>query len=124
MSWQQCFEESLECYTRAAELYGEVEHLSPAGILRLGRVRASMGLVHERMSSQVISMLFWHKNYDEATGELIGKTCSRTTPHAHRFLAVCERFEIMFYLCFQLALFPLLSLAKCSFLNSQFWPKN
>jgi len=48
---QQRFEESLECYARAAELYGEVEHLAPAGILRLARVRASMGLVHERMGA-------------------------------------------------------------------------
>jgi multidrug efflux pump subunit AcrA (membrane-fusion protein) len=53
---QQRFEESLECYARAAELYGEVEHLAPAGILRLARVRASMGLVHERMGAMEPAM--------------------------------------------------------------------
>ena len=45
------FEESLECYVRAAELYGDEEHLAPAEMFRLARLRASMGLVHERMGA-------------------------------------------------------------------------
>jgi tetratricopeptide (TPR) repeat protein len=71
VSWQQCFEESLECYTRAAELYGEVEHLSPAGILRLGRVRASMGLVHERMGAMEAALMQYEQAleiYEEHLG--------------------------------------------------------
>ena len=54
---QQRFEESFDCYARAAELYGEVEHLAPAGILRLARVRASMGLVQERMGAMEPALL-------------------------------------------------------------------
>jgi len=53
---QQRFEESFECYARAAELYGEVE-VSPAGILWLAGVRASMGLVQERMGAMEPALL-------------------------------------------------------------------
>ena len=56
LAQQHRYEESLDCYARAAHLYADVSdmnaahlHLDPASVCRLARLRASMGLVQERM---------------------------------------------------------------------------